>query len=423
MDDDAFIQTRKIDATQSGYFNDSDELCNVSGFIEISVETESVFRIIKIFKSINSYAHRCKLNGYTRLDGKTILYFVQGRKSSILDFYSKLRTEVAIKFIKQIGSSSEVNKGLCSWESKIVFCGSGNRYSIEVLRCFGIQLINYQVAALLLDDSFKLALDYVYIKAMKVLSMLIKDLTRINVSRELTLRNKYGVHYLFQPIVSFPGGNSFGYEALVRGDLNQSAYEVISRYKGVDFIEFDLDSKYLALVEFARSKLKGDITLNFSTKTIIQHTGLRRNLMKMLVELGISSRSVIIEITESDLIDKPKVFSKVVEDLRRKGIRFAVDDFGAGFSGLSLLTYFKPDLIKIDSSLVQNISKHASKQSIVKAILRIATDFKIVVVAEGVESSEDIHWLLMEDILLFQGYFFGMPSRNPVQTMSNVFVV
>jgi EAL domain-containing protein (putative c-di-GMP-specific phosphodiesterase class I) len=88
----------------------------------------------------------------------------------------------------------------------------------------------------------------------------------------------------------------------------------------------------------------------------------------------------------------------------------AIDDFGAGYSGLNLLADFQPDQIKLDMKLVHGIECCGPRQAIVRAIDQACRDLGIDIIAEGVETVEEYTWLANQDIGLFQGYLFAKPA-------------
>ena len=88
----------------------------------------------------------------------------------------------------------------------------------------------------------------------------------------------------------------------------------------------------------------------------------------------------------------------------------AIDDFGAGYSGLNLLADFQPDQIKLDMKLIRGIEWHGPRQAIVRAINQICLDLGIDVIAEGVETELEYAWLASQGIHLYQGYLFAKPG-------------
>ena len=89
---------------------------------------------------------------------------------------------------------------------------------------------------------------------------------------------------------------------------------------------------------------------------------------------------------------------------------FAIDDFGAGYSGLNLLAGFQPNFIKLDLELVTEIHHNGPRQAIVRGVMRTCLDLGIEVIAEGIEHQEDFDWLWSAGVRLFQGYLLARPE-------------
>ena len=98
-----------------------------------------------------------------------------------------------------------------------------------------------------------------------------------------------------------------------------------------------------------------------------------------------------------------------IKHYRSTGLTFAIDDFGSGFAGLSLLADFQPDFIKLDRYIIRSIQSHKARQAIVKGVLQTCEDLAIQVVAEGVECSQEFAWLKDHGVILFQGTLFAEP--------------
>jgi EAL domain-containing protein (putative c-di-GMP-specific phosphodiesterase class I) len=127
---------------------------------------------------------------------------------------------------------------------------------------------------------------------------------------------------------------------------------------------------------------------------------------------GLVPEQVIVEVTENEIISKADEFAAEVRKLKAAGISLALDDFGAGFAGLSLLSKFQPDKIKIDREIISNVHKSGPKQAILHAIIKCCSSLEIAVIAEGVEQAEEWMWLEAAGISQFQGYLFAYPQLN-----------
>ena len=122
---------------------------------------------------------------------------------------------------------------------------------------------------------------------------------------------------------------------------------------------------------------------------------------------------VVLEVTERASIEGIPEISSIVRELRRIGYRLAVDDLGAGYSGLSSLTVLEPEFVKIDMSLVRNIDQAPAKQRIVAGIIALARELGMTVVSEGIETVGERNALIDLGSHLLQGFLIGKPLREP----------
>lgn len=118
---------------------------------------------------------------------------------------------------------------------------------------------------------------------------------------------------------------------------------------------------------------------------------------------------IIFEVTEGERVEDGPWLAQILREYKRCGFLTAIDDFGAGFAGLTLLADFKPDLIKIDMELVRKVDTSSSRQAIVRALVRLCEDMGIQVIAEGIETAGERDFLYDAGIRLMQGYLFGKP--------------
>ena len=119
--------------------------------------------------------------------------------------------------------------------------------------------------------------------------------------------------------------------------------------------------------------------------------------------------SLELELTESVLMKHAESTATILQTLRENGIQVAVDDFGTGFSSLSYLRKFPVDAVKIDQSFVRQISTAGDDTTIVKAVIGMARGLKLRVIAEGVETSEEVAFLRAYRCEEAQGYYFSRP--------------
>jgi EAL domain-containing protein (putative c-di-GMP-specific phosphodiesterase class I) len=130
---------------------------------------------------------------------------------------------------------------------------------------------------------------------------------------------------------------------------------------------------------------------------------------RTLAELDMDPKLLELEITESMMMQNPAKTIQALTGLKAMGIRIAIDDFGIGYSSLSHLRQFPIDIIKIDRSFIQDVPGDPADEAITEAIIAMGKSLKITVVAEGVESIEQLEFLAQRSCEEIQGFFFSKP--------------
>lgn len=145
-----------------------------------------------------------------------------------------------------------------------------------------------------------------------------------------------------------------------------------------------------------------------------------KNLLALLAQYAITPGSLMLEFTESMLLGGVEEAKDKIVRLNEAEIEFAIDDFGTGYSSLSYLSTLPMDLLKIDQSFVRNIGVVETDAQIVSAIIEMAHTLKLGVIAEGVETQEQLEYLKAEGCELFQGYLFSKPL--PIDAFNQLFI-
>ncbi|WP_269715160.1 bifunctional diguanylate cyclase/phosphodiesterase [Caulobacter sp. NIBR2454] len=245
---------------------------------------------------------------------------------------------------------------------------------------------------------------------------------RRNLARELKAAiqaEELMVYY--QPQARASDGEICGFEALVRWN-----HPVRGMIPPVEFIPIAEESGLIeALGAFVLNQACADamawerplnVAVNLSPLQLNQ-PGLSAMVHSVLVNSGLSPQRLELEVTESALF---KDYQRALDNLRQLkalGVRIAMDDFGTGYSSLSTLQSFPFDKLKIDKSFVESIHRHDRATAIVKAVLSLGRSLDIPVVAEGVETGEQLAFLRGENCAEVQGYAIGRPA--PVDTLTN----
>lgn len=232
------------------------------------------------------------------------------------------------------------------------------------------------------------------------------------VCTQCTNKNGLGFDFTmaFQPIVNCQTHSIFGYEALVRGLNNESAYSIISQVNDDNRYIFDQLCRVKAIALASKLNIKEMLSINFLPNAIYQPERCIRTTLAAAKEYGFSVDKIMFEFTEVEKLEDNKHIQRVVEYYKMLGFKTATDDFGSGYSGLNLLADFQTDIIKLDMELIRNIHNDKVRQSIVANCLNMFAELNITPLAEGIETVDEFVWLRDAGVELMQGYFFAKPG-------------
>jgi diguanylate cyclase (GGDEF)-like protein/PAS domain S-box-containing protein len=228
-------------------------------------------------------------------------------------------------------------------------------------------------------------------------------------------RKEFSLHY--QPKVKIATGEITGAEALIRW-----THPTRGPVSPANFIPVAEDCGLILPIgqwvlreacKQARSWLDaglplGTIAVNISSMEFRDDNFLG-SVFTTLSETGLEPKSLELELTESVLMKRAESAASVLKTLRAKGVRIAVDDFGTGYSSLSYLRKFPIDALKIDQSFVRQIISAPEDTTIVTAVISMGRSLKLRVVAEGVETQEELEFLRAHQCEEAQGYYFSRP--------------
>jgi EAL domain-containing protein (putative c-di-GMP-specific phosphodiesterase class I) len=216
--------------------------------------------------------------------------------------------------------------------------------------------------------------------------------------------------HAFQPIIDTSAQSVWAYEALLRGPGGESAWSIMGGVDEDTLHRLDRSSRVSAIALASQLGMTACLSLNAMPQSL-DDTGHRTGAtVEQARACGFPLDRLIVELTETEAIADRDHFRGTVEEYRALGVQLAIDDFGAGHSGLNLLADFQPDILKLDMGLVRSIGSNGPRQSIVRAIIQVCEDLAIDVVAEGVETVDEFAWFEGEGVRLFQGYLFARPG-------------
>lgn len=154
------------------------------------------------------------------------------------------------------------------------------------------------------------------------------------------------------------------------------------------------------------------LSINMSARSI-GYPRWMRTLRRGIEQDATIAERLILEITESSAMLVPELVVNFMDDLQKKGVSFALDDFGAGFTSFRYLRDFYFDILKIDGQFIRGIADNPDNQVLTTALIGIAKQFDMVTVAESVEQPRDTAYLQQIGIDCLQGYYFGAPTIHP----------
>ncbi len=225
---------------------------------------------------------------------------------------------------------------------------------------------------------------------------------------------------LFHPIVYADSGVVFAYEALIRAK-NPQTEEVIGAGPLINAavklnIEhvFDQKARRTAIHNAAALRMpRMRLFLNFMPNTIYDPEVCLRTTLEAVEECGMKLSDLVFEVVETEHIPDMKQLNKILEYYRSRGAGTAVDDMGAGFSSLEYLSALRPDFVKLDRELVVQAGHKASARQSLDVIIAQANHLGIKVIAEGIETEEQMQMCRAAGVDFMQGFLFGLPANPP----------
>lgn len=222
----------------------------------------------------------------------------------------------------------------------------------------------------------------------------------------------------FQPIVDVRNREIFAYEALVRGIDGSGAAEILSQINDDNRYQFDQTCRVKAVSLAAQLGIDSYVSINFLPNAVYEPAACIRTTLEAAQQHRFPTSQLIFEITENERVVDKDHLKRIMQEYRRRGFKTAIDDFGAGYSGLNLLADFQPDIIKLDMALVRQIDTSPVRHAIVQGILGVCQALSIDVIAEGVETQAEYRSLRALGVHYFQGYLFARPAFEQLPTVS-----
>ncbi|WP_432422211.1 EAL domain-containing protein [Robbsia betulipollinis] len=236
---------------------------------------------------------------------------------------------------------------------------------------------------------------------------------------QTTERAPIEMAFAFQPIVDLTSGDAYAHEALVRGPNGESAASVLSQVDESNRYRFDQRCRTTAIMQAAEMGMAGFLSINFMPNAVYQPAACIRSTFEAAQKYGFPVNRIIFETTEGENIISREHLVHIFRSYKSFGFQTAIDDFGAGYSGLTLLTDFQPDLIKLDMALLRGIDTDNVRQRIVTGVLDICNGLGVRVIAEGIETPGERDFLAGVGVTLMQGYLFAKPAFKGMPAIAN----
>jgi EAL domain-containing protein (putative c-di-GMP-specific phosphodiesterase class I)/GGDEF domain-containing protein len=221
---------------------------------------------------------------------------------------------------------------------------------------------------------------------------------------------------IYQPIYNFSTGRILGWEAFSRGPMGSVLHEAPMLFnvavEAGEILTLEKICRRRALQSVGEMEHDQRLFINVHAQTLNHPNCIFEENLGLMAEVGLEPKNVVFEFSEHLNRKDPVQLMRKLELCREQGFRIAVDDVGAGNSSLRLLSEVRPDYIKADITLIRGIDANPIKRTMVEALVGLAEKMGGMVIAEGVESQNELSSILSMGVHAGQGYFFARP-QNP----------
>ncbi len=233
---------------------------------------------------------------------------------------------------------------------------------------------------------------------------------------DILLRRR--IRSVYEPIVEVETRTVFGYEALARGPRDHALHSALALFATAEKEDllYPLDCLCRRSGLVGAKGLPEDTTLFLNVRpTAIHDPDFRSASLRETLEVsGLAPHDVVLEISEQESIENFEIFREIRDYYRKLGFRIALDDTGAGYASLEAVIELSPDFIKVDRAFVRGIDEDPARQELLHALQRVAKSLGSEIIAEGLDTLEELATLNELDIRYGQGWLFGHP--NPLRS-------
>jgi len=223
---------------------------------------------------------------------------------------------------------------------------------------------------------------------------------------------------VFQPIFDIENEIIVGYEALTRGPKDSELFSpevLFSMAEKHELLsELELLCRERAITRFVELKLTGKLFINICLNVMLNKDHPYGETIKLVEESGLSPQQIVIEISEKSPFPESDILLKALTKYRKFGFDIAIDDLGAGYSGLKQWSYLRPDIVKIDRYFIDQCDQDVMKREFLKILFELGRISNAYVIAEGIETKEEFELLRELGMVYSQGFFLAKPNEYPI---------
>jgi EAL domain-containing protein (putative c-di-GMP-specific phosphodiesterase class I) len=256
------------------------------------------------------------------------------------------------------------------------------------------------------------SVEIVPLARVSAVTLLQENLAALNELLETLIHKRMGVQ--FQPIVSFAGGRVFGYEALMRapqeGALKRLGllFQEAERARVVSWLDVACQERCFEAA--ARAGVRDHLFINMDAEGLAYLHDAERSLADRAAEFDIAPGRIVLEITERQTVEDFPRLVHYIEELRARGFKLAIDDAGDGYNSLRAIAELRPDFVKIARSLVKNLESNGPRRALLSTLTQFAARIGAAVIAEGIETRDELATVIEMGADFGQGYLLGKPN-------------
>lgn len=224
---------------------------------------------------------------------------------------------------------------------------------------------------------------------------------------------------VFQPIIDLDHHSILGFEALTRGPKDSplaqpnELFAAAVSHKQLAALEYAC--REAACTAFAKMDLPGKLFLNMTPLSFTDSQYRDGVTLELLRQLNINPERVVFELTEKHPLEDFILLRGACDHFKRQGFAVAIDDLGAGYAGLRVWSELNPHYVKIDQHFIRDIDSNPTKREFVRAMLDIALRIGNKVIAEGVETEDELRTLVTMGVQYVQGFYLARPHAEPLK--------